>query len=640
MNIKLNSLKIENFKGIKNFQVEFGAGTVIKAENGVGKTTVYDAFLWLLFNKDSTGRTDFDLRPLDKNNKPIKGLVLAVTAELDLDGAVHIFKKENHEKIVKGQIRGYETLCYIDEVPKKVGEYADYIEEIIPETNFKMLTNLRHFNEWLKWTERRKVLLDIAGTIEEPDGFDELYAALNGRTIDDYKKVLAGQRDRLKKDRDEINPRIDELNKALPEQSEADTKELTAKRDETKAVILNLSKKINDLFTHEAARQKQIESLNNLKLKLANRAMQLSNDTSNVKTLLKEKSDIDIALADVRQKVSLAEQEISLWTSKIQSKQFKLDEVLSRRTALITQWQTLKDAKIDATCYACKQTLPTDKVASLEKARQLELEVITKKGCDCKREIDEVQSAIEGLQKELTAYQDELAKAQTDLRDAETAKAKRFTEIESLMKSNKTIPPEQDQVWQSISAEIARASDGIEVSVSDQMQIIQDEKIKKSDELEMLNNVLAQADNTAKSKLRIKELEAKEKELAQQIAGVEKQLADIGEYTKQVSALIEDAVNGKFKHVTFKLFEQLQNGNIEDTCVAILNGVPYADMSYGQRIFVGIDIINVLSKHYGLSVPLFIDNAEGLTLPVEAQSQVIQLFAQKGITKLTVEKIK
>jgi DNA repair protein SbcC/Rad50 len=266
--------------------------------------------------------------------------------------------------------------------------------------------------------------------------------------------------------------------------------------------------------------------------------------------------------------------------------------------------------------------------------------VINKKGCYCKAEIDEVQSAIEKLQKELTAYQGELVKAQKDLRDAETAKAKRFAEIENLMKSNKTIPPEQDQVWQSINAEIARASAGIEVSVSDQMQIIQDEKIKKSDELEMLNNVLAQADNTAKSKLRIKELEAKEKELAQQIADVEKQLADIGEYTKQVSALIESAVNGKFKHVTFKLFEQLQNGNIEDTCVAMLNGVPYADMSYGQRIFVGIDIINVLSEHYGLSVPLFIDNAEGLTLPVEAQSQVIQLFAQKGITKLTVEKIK
>jgi len=65
--------------------------------------------------------------------------------------------------------------------------------------------------------------------------------------------------------------------------------------------------------------------------------------------------------------------------------------------------------------------------------------------------------------------------------------------------------------------------------------------------------------------------------------------------------------------------------------------VPYADMSAGQKIFVGIDIINVLSAHYDTSIPLFIDHAESLTLPIEATSQIIELHAQKNITKLTVE---
>ena len=130
MNIKLNRLKIENFKGVKSFEVELeGDNAVIKAENGVGKTTIADGFSWLHYDKNTEGKTDFEVRPLDANNQPLKGLVVSVEAELDFDGTVHTFRKEQHEKIVKKQkqIRGYETLCWIDEVPKKVGEFKDFI---------------------------------------------------------------------------------------------------------------------------------------------------------------------------------------------------------------------------------------------------------------------------------------------------------------------------------------------------------------------------------------------------------------------------------------------------------------------------------------------------------------------------------
>jgi len=99
MQIKLNKLKIENFKGLKIFEVELeGKNATIKAENGIGKTSIYDAFLYLLFSKDSTGRNDFELRPLDKRRKPIKGLTLSIEAELDFDGTVHTFRKEQLRK--------------------------------------------------------------------------------------------------------------------------------------------------------------------------------------------------------------------------------------------------------------------------------------------------------------------------------------------------------------------------------------------------------------------------------------------------------------------------------------------------------------------------------------------------------------
>ena len=81
-------------------------------------------------------------------------------------------------------------------MPKKVGEFQDYITELIPEENFKLLTDLHFFNSKLHWKDRRLFLLDIAGKIETPKGFDELLAALNGRTVEEYKTVLAGQKKR------------------------------------------------------------------------------------------------------------------------------------------------------------------------------------------------------------------------------------------------------------------------------------------------------------------------------------------------------------------------------------------------------------------------------------------------------------
>ena len=122
---------------------------------------------------------------------------------------------------------------------RQVGEYSGYIAEIISEETFKLLTDLHFFSSKMHWTERRKVLLDIAGEIEQPEGFEELLAALKGRSVDEYKKVLAEQKKRYVKERDEINPRIDEILKGLEHPAEDKTK-LAMRRDKFKEAILSL----------------------------------------------------------------------------------------------------------------------------------------------------------------------------------------------------------------------------------------------------------------------------------------------------------------------------------------------------------------------------------------------------------------
>ena len=134
----------------------------------------------------------------------------------------------------------------------------------------------------------------------------------------------------------------------------------------------------------------------------------------------------------------------------------------------------------------------------------------------------------------------------------------------------------------------------------------------------------------------MKELEAREKELAQLITDIEEMLQAIQQYKRDESNKITDAVNGMFKAVTFKMFDIRLNEEIKECCEAVYRGVPYADMSFGQRIYCGIDIINALSEHYDLSVPLFIDHAESMTLPITCKAQTILLRAQDGVKELKI----
>jgi exonuclease SbcC len=632
MEIKLNQLKIENFKGLKSLNVEFSPDmTTIKGANGTGKTTIYDAFLWLLFGKDSSGRKDFELRPLDKNNEPLKGLVLTVEAEIFIDGSNRVLRKEHHEKIIKDQIRGYETLCWIDEVPKKVNEYEAFVSEIIAEDTFKLLTDLYFFNEKFHWSQRRAILLEIAGEIDKPDGFDELVAKLNSRSIEEYKSVLAEQKKRLIKERDDINPRIDELQRACESYISSDTIQLEKVREQLLTNAKALGSKRNKLIGEESERQKKIEAVNSLKSRRNEREGQLRNDVSGIKYLIEEKTKIESKLADVRGVIVEMQNKVSLAQSEIRTAQQVLNGNLQSLEMVRTDYAKINETKDSLICYACGQTLPQIMIDELEKKKQARLSEITKNGNVYKQAVMDCKSKIAAIEANIKEANRHIENEKGKLQKGEAYKIQRFTEIDSLIKSNQTIPFDQDDLWQHLTTEIAKVEKEIGEPVSEQLQKIETERDAIIADIEKCNAALASADRNKKDEARIVELEAREKELGQSIADIDKQLSSIDEY------MITDAVNKIFKHVEFKLFNQLLNGGYEDCCEAMINGVPYADMSCGQKIIVGIDIINVLSGHYKLSVPLFIDNAESLTYPLEADMQTIKLYAQEDIKSLKIE---
>ena len=628
MNMKLNKITIENFKGIKSFEVELnGENAVVKAENGVGKTTIYDAFLWLLFGKNSEGKADFEIRPLDGNNQPLKGLVTVVEAVIECDGKNHTLRKELHERVVKKQIRGYETVCKIDEVPKKIGEYNAYIAALIPEDTFKLLTDLNYFGGKMHWTDRRSVLLDMVSEIGTPDGFDELLDKLNDRTIDEYKKVLAGQKKGYEKERDEINPRIDELQKGLGGNGyvdKLDTEEIARERVRLRTRLVNLDTKRKELLGQEKQRQEAIEQVYILEKKKARREAELANDTSNVKKYLDEKNVAEVKVAKLKQQVIIEDSTFMYAQSNLGSLQVELEKVRQKFIAL-------SEAEVTTNCYACGQKVPDDRLAENAKKRKDEIAEVVKKG-------NNLKAAIVDGKRVLKELNEELQQARARHNDAEAAKQKRFAEIDTAIAADEKTPPEKDSLWQALCFDIKEAEAQIGEPVAESLEKIERERDSQQDYVTQLDKALAHADRIKQDKARIVELEEREKELAEKIAEIDGQLTCIDDYKTAESRLIEDKVNGMFKCVEFKLFDRLLNGGMSDCCEATLAGVPYSDMSAGQKIFAGIDIVNVLSEHYGISVPMFIDHAESLTLPIEADTQTIRLFAEKKTRTLIVER--
>ena len=227
MQIKIYNLKLKNFKGIKELEIVFnGQDTNIYGKNATGKTTIFDAFKWLFFDKDSNDRKDFNIKTLDENNNPIHFLEHEVEATLIIDGQDITFKKMFKEKWVKrrGQeqqeFAGHETSYWIDEVPIKKKDYEEKINSIIPENLFKLITDPSFFNNQMSWKERRELLINISGTditdetiLNSNEQFEILKENLEGRTIEDYRKVLAAKIKELNNEKEKIQIRINEVTK-------------------------------------------------------------------------------------------------------------------------------------------------------------------------------------------------------------------------------------------------------------------------------------------------------------------------------------------------------------------------------------------------------------------------------------------
>ena len=229
MRIRLIKLRLLNFKGIREFVLDAqGKDVRVYGDNGTGKTTLSDAWHWLLFGKDSKDQANFEIKTLDQNNEPIHNLEHEVEGVLEIDGKKlklrRVFREVWTKKkgSAKETFSGHTTDYFINDVPVKAGEYNDRIAEIVDEKVFKMLTNPAFFNEVLHWEERRNILLEVAGDITDEEvissdkRLERLAEVLTDRTIKEHRKMIRAQQKQINEELEKIPVRIDEVYKSLP----------------------------------------------------------------------------------------------------------------------------------------------------------------------------------------------------------------------------------------------------------------------------------------------------------------------------------------------------------------------------------------------------------------------------------------
>lgn len=646
--IKLISLMLRNFKGAKDVTISFDGDTDIYGANEAGKTTINDAWTWLLFDKDSQNQKKFDIKTQDENGNTIHRLEHEVTAVIEVDGKRKELSKIYKEKWTKkrGQITkeftGHTTDYFIDGVPEVKGKYTDFITSLIDENLFKLLTNPTYFNEQLHWKERRETLLKIAGDVSDQEviasnkKLDRLSELLEGKSIEDVRKIIASKRSEINKKIEEIPLRIDEINRNMPDASDLKESDINSQLEQLNADIEAKNEQINSIQSGgEVSKLKA--KISDIDLKLSQ--VKNQHEQENQQLVYKHKA----SLQEAESNASIVKSKISNAEMRKRANNDRIQDLMNDMKQWREDWTKINNKEFehagDCTCPACGQELPEEKInearglaeKQFNAKKSSDLETIAKKGTAAKEkvstlnqenqlinnELEDLNKQLETADKAINSYQEKLANA-----ESQAIPLTDNSEYKSLVEEKKQLE-----------GKVSQAQNNVMDSVEKVRQEITPIKEQQSKLQEQLSSISL----SQKSRDRIKELELQQEQLTEEFERQEEMLYLSDEFIKTKVNLLEEKINNEFSMAKFKLFNQNINGGLEETCEVMYKGVTYSNLNNAAKVNVGLDIINKLSEHYGVSAPIMFDNAESVTNLIDSNAQIIRLIVSPADKQLRIE---
>lgn len=650
MKITIKSIHIENFKGINMLDVNFSVKTKISGQNAVGKTTIFDAFTWMLFNKNSSGEEKFNVRPLNKEGTRIDNVEIKVVAIMDVDGKEVELSKVQKQNWVKKRgtntvsLQGNPNSYEIDGYPKSEAEFKEYVSGIAQsEEMFKMLTNPQYFSS-LKWKDQRDILMKLVSEVSDVElaQTDAKYAPLlseleKAPSTDDIRAKFSKALNEWKKKQAEIPVRIDE---AMKSKVDIDVAEQELAKTDLETKIADIDAKIKDS--------------DGVMMELGREEMQLQFDMSGImqtmnRDLTNRRSEIEAELRDLQNEMNRFADTIALKERRASENEAVISNADSERKRLGEEYNAEKAKAFDefpylfdeskwvfdensTVCSLCGQKLPEDKIEQLKadfesRKRKAKADAEEKLKSEKIRFDTEKRTALNRLvaigterKNLITKLRDENAKAKEEIKSLKGQEQEDIAKKEKLCQQLLSIPEIADYSQNEEYVELKARHDEVLVEIENlkangedaAVESLKSEKEELQARLDEVNSTIAKASMNVEIDERIGKLHEEQKEIGQKVADQEQILYLLEEFIRFKLDKVSETINSHFNTVNFKLFEMQLNGGMKDCCECTVNGVPYSTLNSGHRIVAGLDIIRSLSELYGVSVPIFVDNAESL----------------------------
>lgn len=640
--IKLTKIQLSNFKSL-NIEVKFNDGaTRISGRNGIGKTSIANAFYWLLSSYTSPyvpkNYALFD----DKVELTHETPLAKVKAWLKVGDYDYTIEKTAEAKFTrpKGSSEWVKAssdtyTVYIDEIETSATAFNEWIEaNICPVAMLPYLLNGEFFTALVddNKNKAREILSTLAGEVK-PEDFKGDYSSI-AEMLERYSASDIVEMSRKKKkpleDRQNVIPvEIDRKEERLSELKAMDFSDTEREIEKIKGEI----EAIDGLILGNADAVKPIlEHNREIENKVANKRLSLVNGRLDYKEAQNARtSEIKGKIAEVRRYNEGIDKENAKIASVFKDTMRNNDILAKEMQSLEAYLNTLRERKdevksrvfTDDHCPYCGAELDPMEIENKKKAfneaKKAELDAIVAEGKATKEKLEKkqkeyaegngvVEDGMTLLEKlDITPYEEALARVEASF-----------------------IPYEETDEFKRINAEIGALMSEIKEVPSNDNESLTSRKKALIDELSELSKKLGLKDEIAKVEKDIVELRDELRSVANAIAELEKLIYTSKQWEDERNNIVSYKINHELESSKIEMFSTLKNGETMSDCV-VLNkrGVRMASTNFSDRILIEIDMQMLFMRKMGVRLPIWVDESavfSSSNLPHRDGYQMIFMF--------------
>jgi hypothetical protein len=608
------------FYGKNTLDTDFSMKTVLSGQNEVGKSTVKRIILDVLNCHDENDREITGIRPHDENGVEIDDVDIVRAVTFEIDGKRKTLKKITRQKRnKKGEITGSVTDYSINDVPYKMADYNQYINDNMAELGVLpfCLNAMTLLNK--SQAEQRLALASYFGTHTDEEicdmfpQFAELKPMFDDGDVDQLKKVCRGKLNGtggrngskgLVKERDEISTRIDTIHST---NEYTDLAELELQKKTYEPQLKEIEDKLSDYNKILEDKQKATEDIMNLKFELSDMERKANADNQ------KKRMELQAQLDDFNASIRKTESMIRTGKTSIKTSEREIEDCARDLEKVRADWKKTKELAFDESsvnCPMCGQKLPEDKVevlrAEFDALKAKNLKELEDKGNALSSTSKELKQAIEDKKKEIVDLEVEL----TELTIRHDAVVKELGDLPT------DIDMTGNSEYRALKAKIEEKEKAL-ADENDTSELIRKLKNERNELLRQVSSVNTKIElgvaNNKRIDDSIADLETKRTDLNQEIADWERKLDLLKEFTRKRNELLQADVNKYLDFATAKLFRPLLNGDTEECCDFVCNGEAYArNLNHGARMLVEVDVCRAFQKVANVNFPIIIDDTESV----------------------------